>query len=53
VAQRFADSDAAGTELDETLDYVLTLRMKPLRVKMRLLAAPGAALRYVCIDRRT
>jgi photoactive yellow protein len=53
VAQRFEDSAAAGSALDETLPYVLTLRMKPLRVKLRLLAAPGAALRYVCIDRRT
>jgi hypothetical protein len=26
--------------------------MKPLRVKLRLLAEPGAALSYVCIDRR-
>ncbi len=52
VAQRFEDCAAAGTALDETLDYVLTLRMKPVRVKLRLLAAPGGALRYVCIDRR-
>jgi photoactive yellow protein len=52
VAQRFEDSAAAGTALDETVDYVLTLRMKPLRVKLRLLAAPGSSLRYVCIDRR-
>jgi photoactive yellow protein len=52
VAQRFEDSAAAGTALDETVDYALTLRMKPLRVKLRLLAEPGAALSYVCIDRR-
>jgi hypothetical protein len=53
VAQRFEDSAAAGTELDETLDYVLTLRMRPSRVRLRLLAAPGTALRYVCIERQT
>jgi photoactive yellow protein len=53
VAQRFDDSAAAGTELDETVDYVLTLRMRPCRVKLRLLAAPGGALRYVCIERLT
>jgi photoactive yellow protein len=53
VAQRFEDCAAAGIALDETLDYVLTLRMKPLRVKLRLLAGPGGGLRFVCIDRRT
>jgi photoactive yellow protein len=52
VAQRFEDSAAAGTELDETLDFVLTLRMRPSRVKLRLLAAPGHTLRYVCIERQ-
>jgi photoactive yellow protein len=51
VAQRFDDSQAAGLALDETVDYVLTLRMKPVRVKLRLLSAPAQALRYVCILR--
>ncbi len=53
VAQRFEDAAAEGQPLDETIDYVLTLRMKPCRVELRLLAQPEAALRYVCIDRRT
>jgi photoactive yellow protein len=52
VAQRFEDSAAAGTELDETLDFVLTLRMRPQRVQLRLLADPGQPLRYVCIERQ-
>ncbi len=52
VAQRFEDAQAAGTVLDDTIDYVLTLRMRPTRVKMRLLALPGAALRYVLIQRK-
>ena len=52
VAQRFEDCAAAGLPLDETLDYVLTLRMKPVKVQLRLLAEPGRALRYVCILRR-
>jgi photoactive yellow protein len=52
VAQRFDDASSAGEPLDETIDYVLTLRMRPQRVKLRLLSAPGAALRFVCVDRR-
>ena len=52
VAQRFEDATRAGEPLDATIDYVLTLRMRPQRVKLRLLSAPGAALRFVCIDRR-
>jgi photoactive yellow protein len=52
VAQRFEDSAAAGTALDETVDYVLTLRMRPCVVKLRLLAEPGRALRYICVERQ-
>ena len=51
VAQRFEDAAAESSPLDATLDYVLTLRMRPSKVKLRLLAAPGAALRYVLISR--
>ena len=51
VAQRFDDAKAGGTRLDATIDYVLTLRMRPLKVKLRLLAEPGAALRHVLVRR--
>jgi photoactive yellow protein len=51
VAQRFEDAAASGTELDEVLDYVLTLRMRPIRVKLRLLAGAASDLRYVLIQR--
>ena len=51
VAQRFDDAKADGTRLDATIDYVLTLRMRPLKVKLRLLAEPGAALRHVLVRR--
>jgi photoactive yellow protein len=51
VAQRFEDAAAAGEPLDATIDYVLTLRMRPVKVKLRLLALPGAALRYVLVQR--
>ncbi len=52
VAQRFEDAAAAATELDSTIDYVLTLRMRPTKVKLRLLAARGHVLRYVLVSRR-
>jgi photoactive yellow protein len=51
VAQRFEDAAAAGSALDATIDYVFTLRMRPSKVKLRLLAAPGAAMRYVLVHR--
>jgi photoactive yellow protein len=51
VAQRFEDAAAEGSALDVTIDYVFTLRMRPVKVKLRLLAAPGAALRYVLVHR--
>ena len=51
VAQRFEDALAVGGPLDATLDYVLTLRMRPVKVKLRLLAAPGGTTRYVLVQR--
>jgi photoactive yellow protein len=52
IAQRFEDAAAAATRLDDTIDYVLTLRMRPVKVKLRLLASDGVALRYVLVSRR-
>ena len=52
VAQRFEDAAAEDSELDATIDYVLTLRMRPVKVRLRLLAAPGITGRYIAIDRR-
>lgn len=51
VAQRFEDAAAEGSALDATIDYVLTLRMRPVKVKLRLLAEPGATARYVLVLR--
>lgn len=51
VAQRFEDAAAEGSELDATIDYVLTLRMRPVKVRLRLLAAPAADHRYVLVQR--
>lgn len=51
VAQRFEDAAAAGEPLDVNIDYVLTLRMRPVKVKLRLLAEPGRPMRYVLVER--
>jgi photoactive yellow protein len=51
VAQRFEDALAGNSALDATLDYVLTLRMRPVKVKLRLLAAAGGGSRYVLVHR--
>lgn len=53
VAQPFEDALASGSTLDATVNYVLTLRMRPVKVKLRLLAAPGGASRYVLVQRTT
>ncbi|CAH0293048.1 Photoactive yellow protein [Massilia sp. Bi118] len=52
VAQRFEDAQDEGSPLDDTIDYVLTLRMRPIKVKLRLLAEPGSAQRYVLVQRK-
>ena len=52
VAQRFDDALEDGSVLDDTIDYVLTLRMRPVKVALRLLASPGGAHRYVLVQRQ-
>jgi photoactive yellow protein len=52
VGQRFADAAEKGSPLDAVIDYVLTLRMRPVQVKLRLLASPASALRYVLVQRQ-
>lgn len=52
VAQKFEDASADGSALDTTLDYVFTLKMRPSKVRLRLLAKPGMSLRYVLVSRR-
>jgi photoactive yellow protein len=51
VAQCFEDAAINASALDTTIDYVLTLRMRPVKVKLRLLASPGGGLRYVLVRR--
>ncbi|SEB96661.1 photoactive yellow protein [Burkholderia sp. WP9] len=48
VAQRFDDEDV----LDDIIPYVLTLRMRPTPVRLRLLKAPRCATRFVLIERK-
>jgi photoactive yellow protein len=47
VAQRFEDEP----ELDDIVPYVLTLRMRPTKVRLRLLASADMPLRYILIER--
>ncbi|MES3083489.1 phosphonate transporter [Sphingomonas faeni] len=47
VAQRFEDEP----ELDDIVPYVLTLRMRPTKVRLRLLATAEILRRYVLIER--
>jgi photoactive yellow protein len=47
VAQRFEDEP----ELDDAFPYVLTLRMRPTKVRLRLLATARTPRRYVLIER--
>jgi hypothetical protein len=51
VAQRFADAATQALPLDMTIDYVLTLRMRPVKVQLRLLSQPGEGMRYVLVQR--
>ncbi|RYG55906.1 MAG: phosphonate transporter [Alphaproteobacteria bacterium] len=51
VAQRFEDAYEHAADLDETIGYVLTLRMRPVKVRLRLLASPGLLMRYVLVQR--
>ena len=52
VAQRFKSAQEERAPLDTTIDYVLTLRMRPTKVKLRLLSGVGSDLRHVLIQRR-
>ena len=47
VAERFMNEP----ELDATLDYIFTLRMKPTAVKLRLLRSAAADHMYLLVKR--
>jgi photoactive yellow protein len=48
VAQRFEDE----SELDAVLPYVLTLRMRPTPVSLRLLKSGGSEHRFLLVERK-
>lgn len=47
VAQRFEDEP----EIDAVIPYVLTLRMRPTKVRLRLLATADMPRRFILIER--
>lgn len=51
VAQRFADAREEGVPLDDIINYVLTLRMRPTKVRLRLLCRSADDLAYVLVQR--
>lgn len=51
VAQRFEDAMAAGVSLDATLPYVLTWKMRPTAVTLRLLWSTASDGGYIIIVR--
>lgn len=51
VAERFVEAQESGSALDDTISYVLTLRMRPTKVKLRLLSEPAATFSYVLVHR--
>ena len=51
VAHRFETAALEGRPLDDTVPYVLTFRMRPTPVQLRLLARPGEAVSYVLVQR--
>lgn len=52
VAQRFEDAAQSQEPLDAIIDYVLTLRMRPVKVKLRLVATSTMPTRFVLVQRR-
>jgi photoactive yellow protein len=49
VARRFEAAADAGQGLDDTIDYLLTWRMRPTRIRLRLLQGPGGPLSYLLL----
>ena len=53
VAQKFDEAKAAELPLDLTIDYVLTWRMKPTPVKLRMLSQPAGEGGFIVLKRLT
>jgi photoactive yellow protein len=52
IAERFNEARVQFESLDVTLDYVLTLRMRPTPCTLRLLADPVSRIRFILISRK-
>jgi photoactive yellow protein len=51
VAVRFEDAITEGTSLDSIIDFILSWRMRPTKVQLRLLYSPGYSTHYILIQR--
>jgi photoactive yellow protein len=51
VAVRFEDAITEGVSLDTTIDFILSWRMRPTKVQLRLLYSPGYSTRYILVQR--
>ncbi len=51
ISGRFRDARDGGHSIDETIDYVLAFKIRPVAVKMRMLYAPGSATSFLVIRR--
>jgi photoactive yellow protein len=51
VAVRFEDAISEGTSLDSIIDFILSWRMRPTKVQLRLLCSPGYSTRYLLVQR--
>ncbi len=52
VAQRFQDARRDQTQLDDTIPYILTWRMAPVSVRLRLLAHPTGERSFIAVSPR-
>ncbi len=52
VAQRYEDAWTSARPLDATIDYVLTWRMRPTSVKLRMLCGGHSNIAYVVLSPR-
>lgn len=51
ISGQFSDARESGHALDETIDYVLAFRIRPVAVKLRMLHEPGAEVSFIVIQR--
>lgn len=51
ISGQFTEARESGHALDETIDYVLAFRIRPVAVKLRMLHQPGADVSFIVIQR--